>query len=599
MITLFGHAGAHADRLNSSSIEKLMQSTLTGEWARTLNSGFLQLLMQGGRVHSEDTWTVAVCGDIRWRSGSNDNPLSALIAGFRRDGVKTLDNVLGHFLIVVANSANRDVWVAVDRTGVQRIFYQLADGDLRFATHLKPLVKAADARPKICEQAIYNYLYFHMIPSPHTIYRDYFKLEPGHVLHWHNGAIKTHNFCHPKFRAKNESSVTGAKHRLLPTLESAVKRAAANKSTGAFLSGGLDSSTVAGLLAKVSDKAPPTFNIAFDEERYDESPWARLTAQHFHTRHHEYRLQPDEALAALPTIAQSFDEPFGNSSALPVYFCAKVAREQGVKCLLAGDGGDELFAGNTRYAKQKLFEPYTQLPAGLKSFTESAFGIHRAARWPGPLGKVQSYIRQANVPLPDRLQSYNFLHLNKPEQVFTTDVLNGCDQEYPLQIWRERYQQAKAASPIDAMLYLDWKFTLADNDLVKVNRMCELAGMEVAYPMLDDDMLDLCAQVSAQDKLPGQKLRAFYKDAVKGFLPDATLNKSKHGFGLPFGMWLKEHAGLRQIVSEQLNNLKQRNYLNPQFIDQAKAQHEQGHASFYGELVWLMLVLELWLEHNG
>lgn len=587
MTSMLGQVGAHSDRLDCSRVTH----------AQTLHqSGYLQLAAANARIVQDQQWLAVVWGDLRWADNTKGDAVVELLRRFREQGAAALDKAQGHFRLLVSDAEHRQLWLAIDRTGVQPLYYTTLDGALCFGSHLKALLPALPRSAKLNEQALYNYFYFHMIPSPDTIYRDCYKLEPGHVLHWQDGRLRKHNYFVPAFLQNGDRTMDSAKRRLLPVLENAVKRGSRNGQTGAFLSGGLDSSTVAGVLAKVSDKAPPTFNIAFDEERYDESPWARLSAAHFHTRHHEYRLQPDEALAMLPTIAQFGDEPFGNSSALPTYFCAKVAREQGIPLLLAGDGGDELFAGNVRYAKQKLFEPYLRLPSGLKNLAEGLLNTRNGTRWWGPIGKMQSYIRQANVPLPDRLQSYNFLHLNSPGQVFSQRILSAVDQDYPMQIWRSRYREADAESPIDAMLYLDWKFTLADNDLVKVRRMCELAGIDVAFPMLDDELLQLSLQVSAKDKLPGQNLRAFYKDAVRGFLPDATLNKSKHGFGLPFGMWLTDHEGLRDLVHAKLGMLEQRDILQPTFIRHARRQHEQGHANFYGELVWLMLVLELWLE---
>jgi asparagine synthase (glutamine-hydrolysing) len=563
----------------------------------------LELTSEGLLHYREGPWRVDGWGDLRFRGRAPASPETigaALIAGFARDPLATVQELQGHFGLIVRRERDGgndgELWAAIDRTGVQRLYYASQGGALLLASHLQRLRQALD--PALNPQAIFNYLYFHMIPSPDTIYRDCFKLEPGQLLHWRNGRIDRQNYFQPRFRQADEPTPGSAKRRLLPTLEQAV-RERSGEGVGAFLSGGLDSSTVAGLLAKVSAHPPATFNIAFDEERYDESPWARLSAQHFHTRHHEYRLQPDEALAVLPRIAQFYEEPFGNSSALPTYFCARIAKEQGITRLLAGDGGDELFAGNTRYAKQKLFEPYRRLPGPLRRGSEALLAVEGEGRLPGPLGKLQSYIRQANVPLPDRLQSYNFLHLHAPETVFARDLLDACDPQYPLRLWRQRYAGAGTTDAVDAMLYLDWKFTLADNDLVKVNNMCALAGIEVGYPMLDDAMLQLAQDIAPEDKLPGQNLRAFYKSAVKGFLPDATLNKSKHGFGLPFGLWLQTHAGLRELVHETLRSLRQRELLRPDFIDDARAMHEQGHAGYYGELVWLMLMLELWLQGHA
>lgn len=563
----------------------------------------LQLLMQGARPYNHEGWELLLYGDLRWRHTvcSADESLAKLQRRFARDGSSCLADALGHFLLVVAHPASQRLWLAIDRTGTRRLFFRHDQNELVFGSKLADVARLDGRKPAINPQALYNYVYFHMVPSPDTIFQHCFKLEPGHVLHWQAGALRDDNYFRAHFQHRGDAPLPHARDALLPALQESVKRAAGSDRCGAFLSGGLDSSSVAGMLAKLQPK-PATFNIAFSEPRYDESAYARLSAKHFNTEHFELKLEPDEALAVLPTLAAFGDEPFGNSSALPTYFCGRFARENGINVMLAGDGGDELFAGNSRYAKNKLFEYYWRLPGGLRALSESLAGTGldaSGARWPGPFGKLQSYVRQASVPMPDRLQSYNFLNLHAPETVFSAAQLAQSQRDYPLQLWQQRYREAEADDSLDATLYLDWKFTLADNDLVKVNSMCAMAGVDVRYPMLDDELLDLSMQLSAHEKLPGQKLRHYYKEACRGFLANETLDKSKHGFGLPFGVWLREHAGLRELVGNKLEALKARDIFLPSFIDHARHQHETGHASFFGELNWILMVLELWLEQHG
>jgi len=271
-----------------------------------------------------------------------------------------------------------------------------------------------------------------------------------------------------------------------------------------------------------------------------------------------------------------------------------LAREHGVTHLLGGDGGDELFAGNERYAKQTVFEHYRHLPRWLRrGALEPLLG-----RLPGsmlPFRKAQSYVRQANVPLPDRLQTYNFLNRFPADQVFEADLLAAIDPDQPRNSERETYRRLKNASALNRMLYLDWQITLADNDLRKVTRACELAGVEVSYPLLDDAVVELSTRIPSAQKLRHGRLRHFYKEATKDFLPAAIIAKEKHGFGLPFGVWLVEHEGLRQLAKESLAALKARGLIRPAFIDRVLDLHAKEHASYYGELVWVLMVLELWL----
>jgi asparagine synthase (glutamine-hydrolysing) len=299
-------------------------------------------------------------------------------------------------------------------------------------------------------------------------------------------------------------------------------------------------------------------------------------------------------------IANYYDEPFGNSSALAAYYCAKLAKENGIKRLLAGDGGDEIFAGNERYAKQMLFEHYHQLPGFVTSALETCLN-----RLPGALAnqkipfKAKRYIEQAKAGMPDRLQDYNFLHRHNPADIFNGDFLARVDTSRPLQQLRNCYQLPKDASTLNRMLYMDWKTTLHDNDLVKVNRMCELVGVEVSYPLLDQRIVNLSCRIPSANKLNGQKLRWFYKQAMTGFLPDQIINKSKHGFGLPFGIWLKDHQPLKELAYDAIHNLKKREYFKPEFLDHAIEMHQSIHASYYGELIWILMMLELWFVGKG
>jgi len=352
---------------------------------------------------------------------------------------------------------------------------------------------------------------------------------------------------------------------------------------------------VTGMLSEISETTAEAYSIGFSAEGYDEMEFARITAKHFGVRLNEYYVTPEDVVDALPIVAASYDEPFGNSSALPAYFCAKVAAENGVQRLLAGDGGDEFFAGNERYVKQDVFETYGKIPSSLrKGLIEPIINNLPAAI---PLSnKARSYIEQANIPLPDRLQTYNFLHRHSPEEIFSEDFLIHTDINSPLAIQRHTYQQPKNASTLNRMLYLDWQYTLADNDLRKVSHMCALAGVEVVYPMLDDNLVNFSCQIPSNWKIKDRDLRHFYKQSLTGWLPNATINKKKQGFGLPFGVWMETHKPLQEMAYDNLLKLKKRPYFKPEFIDHTIDLHRNQHAAYYGELIWILMVLEMWID---
>lgn len=524
-----------------------------------------------------------------------------LASRYNKHGKDLPANLSGPFILAVNDTARSIQIIANDRLGVFPCYYSQVDGALVFSSRLGSLVEHPDIHPELDPQAIYNYVYFHCIPSPRTIYKGIAKLEPGQVIVRESNNFSCESYWSPDLEVREqEFDGEAAQTKLLNLLEEAVaNRKSDGGRSGAFLSGGLDSSTVAGMLSKVTTEPAETFTIGFDNAQYDESAWAKISADHFGTKHHEYRLTPEDVVEALPLIASFYDEPFGNSSVVPTYFCAKRAREAGINVLMAGDGGDELFAGNERYARQRLFEPFLQLPNALQSVLSWPYDNLSLLRQLPLVRKGGSYIEQAKVPLPERLQTYNFLNYFNDEPVFCADFLAQVVADEPRSQWRHRYNMPAVGSSLKRMLYLDWKFTLADNDLVKVNNMCALAGVDVVYPMLDEQLVEFSITVPDNVLMPGRKLRDFYKSTMRGFLTDQTIDKPKHGFGLPFGVWINSEPRLRELAYESLESLRDRNIIEGSFIDLAKSRHQQGAESYYGELIWVLMMLEQWLlSHN-
>jgi asparagine synthase (glutamine-hydrolysing) len=305
----------------------------------------------------------------------------------------------------------------------------------------------------------------------------------------------------------------------------------------------------------------------------------------------------DDVVAAIPRIAAAHGQPFGNSSAVPTYYCARLAAADGTAVLLGGDGGDELFGGNERYAKQRLYSLYSDLPELLRKGMIEPLAF--AGPEIGPLGRVQRYIRNASVPMPARYDNYNLIERLGPETVFTGDFLGEVDRNRPLAMMEEAWRTARAATMLNRMLALDLRFTLADSDLPKVSTACELAGVEVRYPMLDDAVVAFSARLAPELKLKGSRLRYFFKEALRGFLPDEILAKEKHGFGLPYGPWLRTHAGLRSISFDSLSALRRRGIVRADFLDRLTGEHVEANAGYYGTMVWVVMMLEQWFEHHG
>ena len=508
-----------------------------------------------------------------------------------RDPKEAANGARGDFAIALREPNGR-TFLAVDRFAIHTLCYRVVDGQLRFAARADEL---ADATAEIDPQAIYDYLYFHVIPSPRTIYKDIYRLPAAHYALFENGQLTIAPYWMPTFEEQSNPSFDDLKGEFKQLLRDAVATQLDGSKPACFLSGGTDSSTVAGMTALASGQITATYSIGFDAQGYDEMEFARLASKHFKTEHHEYYVTPDDLVRSISAVAGHFDQPFGNSSALPSYYCAKMALDDGVSKILAGDGGDELFGGNSRYAKQKVFGWYGHVPRFIKKgFMEPLLGTRAAAAF-ALTRKAGSYVEQARVPMPDRLQMYNLITRLGVGDVLTPKFLAQVDIGSPLQLQREVWKSTQNCSHLNQELAFDWRFTLAESDLPKVLGAAGFAGLSVGFPMLDDRLLAFSLKLPTEYKLKGQQLRWFFKEALRGFLPDEILAKKKQGFGLPFGVWANTHPALKALATQSLHSLAKRGVVRTDFIDVLLTKRLAEHPGYFGEMVWILMMLEQWL----
>ncbi len=542
-----------------------------------------------------------LCGHPRWRDPAlaaiarRQGDAQALLEAYHTLGEQLVEGLGGTFAVAVIDARQSRALLAIDRMGVERLCYAVKDGLLAFGATIEDVTRHPVIGFTIESQAIFDYLYHHMVPAPRTIARGVFKLPAAHLLAFASGRASVRRYWDCEFDDELQGFDEPARAReLLESLQTVTADHRNGGDAAAFLSGGIDSSTVAGMLARSSPGAAHTFTIGFAAAGYDEVSYARITAKHFGTRAHEYYVTPQDVAAAVPKLAAHFDEPFGNSSVVPSYLCALAARAQGIKQLLAGDGGDELFGGNTRYAKQNVFEWYFRLPAALRSGVVEPFASGLGSL---PLvSKLQSYIAQAKVPLPDRLQTYNYLARESSDAILDPQLAAAVATNLPIAEQRVVFAEPRTRDLVNRMLYLDWKYTLADNDLRKVMSGCALAGVDVRFPWLDERIVDLSLTVPGPAKVRGRTLRYFVKRALAGFLPKQVIHKPKHGFGLPFGVWMREDRGLQGLVSRSMESLRERRLVRAEYIDSLMQRHREEHAAYYGEFLWVLMMLALWLD---
>ncbi|MEF8982929.1 asparagine synthetase B family protein [Thiohalorhabdus sp.] len=554
---------------------------------------------QGMPLAEEETLLVGLVGHAWWADSNTHAAPADVARAYRARGSDFLAALQGPFLLTLLDPQSGAALLAADRMGVWDLAYAPTPGGLLFGPRADRLAVDPRCAADLDPQGLYDYLYYHVIPRPGSAYQGIFRLRPGEVVTFRDGELTAAPFWRPSFSEDRRTPVAELQERFRTTVRNAVARSAQEGRVGAFLSGGTDSSTITGMLGEVTGEPPRTFAIGFNAEGYDETGFAHIAAKRFGADHHEYFVTPQDVARAVPEIAAAYGEPYGNASVVPSFYCARLARENGVDVLLGGDGGDELFAGNERYARQWLLSLYHRVPRSLRrGLLEPATGLPGAERVP-PVRKLASYIRQASLPMPQRLQTYNLLEYLGPERVFAGDFLAGIDRHGPIRELTREYRDLERFALVNQLLAIDMKYTLADDDLRKVTRAGELAGVETRFPFLDDEVVAFAATVPVGQKMRRTRLRHFFKQALRDYLPEEILTKEKHGFGLPFGVWLREEPVLRDLARDSLDGLRGRGIIRAEMIDELTGRRLEEHPGFFGTLTWVLMMLEQWLRHNG
>lgn len=516
---------------------------------------------------------------------------------YRQHGISFIEQLNGVFSLALWDEGQQRLLLAIDRLGVSSLYWR-KDGDrILFASRVGAIRSTQELPAEVNPAALVQYMLFSAVPAPLAVYQGIEKLQPGHFLVYEGGTVRRRSYWDLEYPESDNTKVDYWAREVREGMRAAVHRHLTDfdpEKTGAYLSGGTDSSSV---VAFMNERHSPvnTFSIFFAEAVYSEIGFARTTANHFRANHHELSLTSKDTYDAIPKIIDYYDEPFANSSAIGAYHCARMARETGVTTLLAGDGGDELFAGNERYATDKRFALYHRVPAwARKGLIEPLVELlpHNESR----LSLPRRYVRRANIPLPQRMFSYHLLLSTPAEEVFEPALLDNVPPATWLNVAEKHFQSAGAKSDLNRLLYLDVKMTLADNDLRKVLGTAELAGVRARFPLLDYQLAELSGRLPTALKMRGFEKRFIFKEAMKEILPHDVLYKKKHGFGVPVALWFLQDPRLGTLVSDVLTDrrTRQRGYFRPAFLDHLLKLHRGKDAHFYGEMLWYLVALELW-----
>jgi len=517
----------------------------------------------------------------------------AILHAFEEYGADCVNHLRGMFALAIWNGNQRELLIARDRAGKKPLYYTLTSrGTFIFGSELKTLREHPEFDAEIDPSALDAYLTFGYVPDPLTIFRGVHKLPPGHLATLKGSQLTVRRYWDFPYAQPQTNPIADEAEAVaeLQTLldESVRVRLIADVPLGAFLSGGVDSSTVVGLMARNTGRPVKTFSIGFREDSYNELRYARIAAQRFATEHHEFIVTP-EICNVVDDLVWHFDEPFADSSAIPTYIVSRLAREH-VKVVLSGDGGDELFAGYTRYAVDRKRSRFAKLPRMLREGVMQPLGRNLPH---GAWGR--NYLHNVTLEPFDRyIEDISiFTRLNKPF-LYTNDFRSQLGAPDPAGYFLEIAARSRAGDALDPLLYLDSKTYLPGDILTKVDRMSMAASLEARVPLLDQKLIEfVCRRIPAHMKMKGLTTKHIFKQAVRDLVPPEILNRPKQGFGVPLDQWINQQ--LRARVRETLTEprTKQRGYFEPHYVDVLLREHERGRRDQATQL-WALFALELW-----
>ena len=588
-----------------SSGEQAPLSYASSDAALVLSSG-----TPGGELRIEGKLCIALFGHPTWSepdlaaAAARTSNADAALLGYRRHGREVLSRLHGECALIILDRERGEALIAIDRMGIQPMSFSVCKGrSVVFGTTSTSVARHPLVNATISQQGVFNYLFFYRVPAPGTIFTGISKLLPAQSLHVRKDGIDTQFYWQIPFGESAQVPRRALNDGLRECLRASVKRSVDGMEwdrVGTFLSGGLDSSTITGMVSECGRSPVKAFTIGFDTPGYDEREYAVAVAKHFGVEHRIYTVTPSDVMRAVTEIAAAYDEPFGNASAVPVYYCARFAKSEGVSTLIAGDGGDELFAGNASHLRMKIFDFYRRLPRFLqRGLIEPIVEHLPITSWDIVGRKLKSYVAQAKIPMPDRMFGLEDDMTKRAASAIEPDRLVEIDPLEPTKILREVYARPSRAAFEQRVHQLELQVVIADNDLRKVNRMCALAGIEVRYPMLDEEVVRFSAAIPPELLLRGLKLRAFFKRAMAGYLPKVTLGKRKHGFGLPVGPWLAHGTRLQQFAYDSLSSLEGRHLLRKEFVTNARERYRTNPEPINANLIWDLMMLELWVASHS
>lgn len=529
----------------------------------------------------------------RFRTHSDTEVLVHL---YEECGPNLVDRLRGMFAFALWDSKTRTLLLARDRLGKKPLVYREETSGLRFASELKSLLTDPKVSRDIDPAALDEYLTYQYIPPPRTIFRSIRKLPPAHVAIWREGKLDIQRYWQPPLLPERTTPSQHDVEALRATLEEAVRiRLVSDVPLGAFLSGGVDSTIIVGLMQRHVGQPARTFSIGFPVREYDESSFAREASRHLKTDHREFHVTPD-AVAVAHDLARFYDEPFADSSAIPTYYLAKMTRRH-VTVALTGDGGDELFLGYDRYQAVRWAEAFDRLPRILRRL-----GTARVwRRLPTP-GRQKSKLRRAQrllevlnaTPEARYRQLVSIFSPERRRRLYSPEFARELAGHDSAESIESVYRRLSGRDFLSRTSFVDLVTYLPGDILTKVDMASMAHGLECRSPMLDQEVVELVLRMPLDRKLRGRRTKVILKEAFADLLPPSIQRRAKMGFGVPLDHWFR--GPLRSLLVQTLGCDSDRGWFERKEVDRLVSEHLSGRWDHSSRL-WALFLLELWARN--
>lgn len=519
-----------------------------------------------------------------------------ILHAYEEYGDRCVHHFNGMFAIALWDAPKRRLFLARDRLGIKPLYYWSNHEALVFGSEIKAILAHPLVPREIDPEAIDQFLTLEYIPGPRTIFKGIQKLAPGRLLIYQDGRLAIDQYWDIPFDPIKDDA-HACEERLLHLLKDAVeKQLVSDVPLGAFLSGGIDSSTVVALMSQITPGNVRTFSIGFEDSTYNELPQARTVAQHFGAVHHDEVLNPDVAEMAQHLVAH-MDEPFGDFSMFPTYLVSRLAARH-VKVVLSGDGGDELFGGYDAYIAQQLDAYYRKLPAPIRQSVLPAVmdRIPPQSAKKGVINKAKRLVEGS--ALPASLQHTRWMMFANDEDkalLYRPEFTAALNGRTPASVIQRYFRQAGRMDPVAQQQYVDIKTYLVDDILTKVDRMSMAASIEARVPLLDHRIVEMAVNLPAHMKLNLGRTKIVLRKTMKPYLPEFVLKKPKQGFSIPIKHWLR--GPLQPLMTDLLSEsaLRNRGYFEPLTVSTWMKEHLEGRVN-HSHRLWALMVLELWMQ---